>query len=75
MRIALINDTHFGCRNDNPNYEEYIYRFWDEQFFPYKEVSLPWHNYRSFVRGKETLAIKSFLLMFNNIISLCKLSP
>ena len=35
MKIALINDTHFGCRNDNPNYHEYIYRFWEEQFFPY----------------------------------------
>ena len=37
MRIALINDTHFGCRNDNPNYANYIYKFWEEQFFPYLE--------------------------------------
>tara|TARA_B100000085_G_scaffold282135_1_gene310091 strand:+ start:1720 stop:2763 length:1044 start_codon:yes stop_codon:yes gene_type:complete len=35
MKIALVNDTHFGCRNDNPNYHEYIYKFWQEQFFPY----------------------------------------
>ena len=37
MKIALINDTHFGCRNDNPNYANYIYKFWEEQFFPYLE--------------------------------------
>ena len=36
-KIALINDTHLGCRNDNPNYHEYIYKFWEEQFFPYIE--------------------------------------
>ena len=37
MKIALVNDTHFGCRNDNPNYHEYMYKFWQEQFFPYLE--------------------------------------
>ena len=37
MKIALVNDTHFGCRNDNPNYHEYMYKFWQGQFFPYLE--------------------------------------
>ena len=37
MKIALVNDTHFGCRNDNPNYHEYMYKFWEGQFFPYLE--------------------------------------
>jgi len=36
-KIALVNDTHFGCRNDNPNYHEYMYKFWEGQFFPYLE--------------------------------------
>lgn len=35
MRIALLNDTHFGCRNDSPSFIEYQNRFYDELFFPY----------------------------------------
>ena len=35
MKIALLNDTHFGCRNDSPAFIEYQNRFYDEQFFPY----------------------------------------
>ena len=35
MKIALLNDTHFGCRNDSPAFIEYQNRFYDEQFFPH----------------------------------------
>ena len=35
MRIALLNDTHFGCRNDSPAFIEYQNKFYDEVFFPY----------------------------------------
>ena len=35
MKIALLNDTHFGCRNDSPAFIKYQNRFYDEQFFPY----------------------------------------
>ena len=35
MKIALLNDTHFGCRNDSPAFINYQNRFYDEQFFPY----------------------------------------
>ena len=35
MRIALLNDSHFGCRNDNPAFIEYQNRFYEEIFFPY----------------------------------------
>ena len=35
MKIAIINDTHFGARNDNVNYNEYFYQFYEKQFFPY----------------------------------------
>jgi hypothetical protein len=35
MKIALINDTHFGVRNDSTTFAEYINKFFDEIFFPY----------------------------------------
>jgi hypothetical protein len=37
MKIALLNDSHFGCRNDSPHFMEYQNRFFDELFFPYLE--------------------------------------
>ena len=37
MKIALLNDTHFGCRNDSPAFMEYQNRFYNEVFFPYIE--------------------------------------
>jgi len=35
MKIALLNDTHFGCRNDNPAFIKFQNKFYDEQFFPF----------------------------------------
>ena len=35
MKIALLNDTHFGARNDTPAFVKYFNRFYDEIFFPY----------------------------------------
>ena len=35
MKIALLNDTHFGCRNDSPAFIEYQNKFYEEMFFPY----------------------------------------
>ena len=35
MKIALLNDTHFGCRNDSPAFIEYQNRFYNDLFFPY----------------------------------------
>ena len=35
MKIALLNDTHFGCRNDSPAFIEYQNKFYNDIFFPY----------------------------------------
>ena len=35
MKIALLNDTHFGVRNDSDAFRKYQVDFFEEQFFPY----------------------------------------
>jgi len=35
MKIALINDTHFGVKNGSDIYLNYSRRFFEEVFFPY----------------------------------------
>jgi len=35
MRIAILNDTHFGARNDNAAIAEHQHQFYREVFFPY----------------------------------------
>ena len=35
MKIALINDTHAGARGDNPVFNEFFFKFWENTFFPY----------------------------------------
>lgn len=34
MKIAVINDTHFGARNDNKAFAEYFIKFYRDIFFP-----------------------------------------
>lgn len=35
MKVALLNDNHFGVKNSADVFSDYQQRFFDEQFFPY----------------------------------------
>ena len=56
-KIALVNDTHFGCRNDNPNYHEYMYKFWEGQFFPYLQE----HNIKHIIHLGDVLDRRKYV--------------
>ena len=45
LKVAIINDTHFGARNDNPIFLEHFMLFWEDVFFPY----LKEHNIRHII--------------------------
>ena len=45
MKIALLNDTHFGVRNDSMIFDEYLHKFYEEIFFPYLEK----HNIKTLI--------------------------
>lgn len=35
MKIAILGDTHFGCRGDSLEFHKFFQKFYDEIFFPY----------------------------------------
>jgi DNA repair exonuclease SbcCD nuclease subunit len=35
MKLCLLGDTHFGCRNDALSFHDYFEKFYQEVFFPY----------------------------------------
>ena len=57
MKIALLNDTHFGCRNDSPAFIEYQNRFYDNLFFPY----LKEHNIKTFIHLGDVVDRRKFI--------------
>ena len=57
MKIAIITDTHFGARNDNNNFNEYFYKFYEEQFFPY----LKEHNIKDCIHLGDIMDRRKFV--------------
>tara|TARA_R110000782_G_scaffold262905_1_gene355283 strand:+ start:5860 stop:6921 length:1062 start_codon:yes stop_codon:yes gene_type:complete len=45
MKVALITDTHFGARNDNTFFLDYMLSFYEGIFFPYLEK----HNIKNVI--------------------------
>ena len=57
MKIALLNDTHFGARNDNPAFVKYFNRFFDEIFFPYLQE----HNIKTLIHLGDVVDRRKFI--------------
>jgi len=57
MKIALLNDTHFGCRNDSPHFVQYQERFYNEVFFPYIKE----HNITTLVHLGDVVDRRKFI--------------
>ena len=57
MKIALLNDTHFGVRNDSPAFIKYQNRFYDELFFLIKENNIDTLIHLGDVVDRENLLI------------------
>jgi len=57
MKIALLNDTHFGARNDSPAFIKYMNKFYDELFFPY----LKEHNIGTLVHLGDVVDRRKFI--------------
>jgi|TARA_B100001939_G_scaffold113833_1_gene98386 predicted phosphodiesterase len=57
MKIALLNDTHFGARNDSPAFIKYFNRFYDEVFFPYLQE----HNIKTLIHLGDVVDRRKFI--------------
>ena len=64
MKIALINDTHFGARNDSEAFNSYFFKFYDNVFFPY----LKEHNIKTLVHLGDIVDRRKFI-NFNTLNS------
>ena len=57
MKIALLNDTHFGVRNDSEAFRNYQLRFYNEIFFPY----LKQHNIKTLIHLGDVVDRRKFI--------------
>ena len=57
MKIAILNDTHFGVRNDSEAFRNYQLRFYNEIFFPY----LKKHNIKTLIHLGDVVDRRKFI--------------
>ena len=57
MKIALLNDSHFGARGDSEVFDNYIHKFMDEIFFPYIKE----HNITTLIHLGDILDRRKFI--------------
>ena len=57
MKIALINDTHFGARGDSQLFLDYFMRFFDNVFFPY----LKENNIKTIIHAGDLMDRRKFV--------------
>ena len=53
MKIALLNDTHFGVRNDSMIFDDFLHKFYEEVFFPYLDE----HNIKTLIHLGDVVAV------------------
>ena len=57
MKIALINDTHFGARGDSQLFLDYFMKFFDDVFFPYIKE----HNIDTVIHAGDLMDRRKFV--------------
>jgi len=57
MKIALLNDTHFGVRNDSEAFRDYQLDFYNEIFFPYIKE----HNIKTLIHLGDVVDRRKFI--------------
>jgi hypothetical protein len=57
MKIALVNDTHFGARGDSQVFNQYFFKFWENIFFPY----LKEHNIATLIHLGDVVDRRKFI--------------
>ena len=57
MQIAILNDTHFGVRNDSEAFRDYQLKFFNDIFFPY----LKEHNIKTLVHLGDVVDRRKFI--------------
>ena len=57
MKIAILNDTHFGVRNDSEAFRNYQVDFYRDQFFPYIKE----HNIKTLIHLGDVVDRRKFI--------------
>lgn len=74
MKIALITDTHWGCRNDDVKFSDFFCKFYREAFFPYLDK----HDIKTIVHLGDIVDRRKYInfttanKLRNNFIQPCK---